>query len=97
MSQRKDGKLIYEDVTISPVRDSSGKIVGFVDVAHDVTEHIELEKQLIQAQKMESIGTLAGGIAHDFNNLLQVVLGYSELMLMDDKLDSRVYQMTSAK
>jgi PAS domain S-box-containing protein len=90
VSQRKDGKLIYEDVTISPVRDSSGKIVGFVDVAHDMTEHIQLEKQLIQAQKMEAIGTLAGGIAHDFNNLLQVVLGYSELMLMDDKLDSRV-------
>lgn len=90
VSQGKDGKLIYEDVSISPVRDSSGEIVGFVDVAHDVTEHIELEKQLIQAQKMEAVGTLAGGIAHDFNNLLQVVLGYSELMLMDTKLDSRV-------
>jgi two-component system, cell cycle sensor histidine kinase and response regulator CckA len=89
-SQRKDGKIIYEDVAISPVRDSSGEIVSFVDVAHDMTEHIALEKQLIQAQKMESIGTLAGGIAHDFNNLLQVVLGYSDLMLTNERLEPRI-------
>jgi two-component system, cell cycle sensor histidine kinase and response regulator CckA len=89
-SQRRDGKIIYEDLAISPVRDSSGEIVSFVDVAHDVTEHIALEKQLIQAQKMESIGTLAGGVAHDFNNLLQVVLGYSELILADERFESRI-------
>ncbi|MGO9737592.1 MAG: PAS domain S-box protein, partial [Desulfomonilaceae bacterium] len=81
LSQRKDGQTFYEDVAISPVRDSSGEIVNFVDVGHDVTENVELQMQLLQAQKMESLGTLAGGIAHDFNNLLQVVLGYSEFML----------------
>ncbi|MHB8202151.1 MAG: PAS domain S-box protein [Desulfomonilaceae bacterium] len=85
VSQRKDGQIFYEDVAISPVRDSSGEIVSFVDVAHDVTENVELQIQLIQAQKMEAVGTLAGGIAHDFNNLLQVVLGYSEFMLQRKK------------
>jgi two-component system, cell cycle sensor histidine kinase and response regulator CckA len=48
----------------------------------DVTGRKQAEKQLLQSQKMEAIGTLAGGIAHDFNNLLQAVLGYTDLLLM---------------
>jgi PAS domain S-box-containing protein len=87
VSRRKDGKLFYEDVAVSPVRDSNGKVTNFVDVGHDVSEHVELQQQLLQAQRMEAIGTLAGGIAHDFNNLLQVVLGYSELLMTEERLD----------
>ncbi len=91
VAQKKNGQIFYEDVAISPVRNSAGEIVNFVDVAHDVTEPVELQKQLIQAQKMEAIGTLAGGIAHDFNNLLQAVLGYSELMLQRKKEGEKDY------
>jgi PAS domain S-box-containing protein len=50
-------------------------------LAVDVTARKHLEEQLLQAQKMESIGTLAGGVAHDFNNYLTVIVGYSELLL----------------
>jgi PAS domain S-box-containing protein len=51
----------------------------------DVTESNSLRAQLLHAQKMEAVGTLAGGIAHDFNNLLQAVLGYAEFMLQRKK------------
>ncbi len=50
-------------------------------IVSDISERKNLEAQLLQAQKMEAIGTLTGGIAHDFNNLLQVVLGYTELLI----------------
>jgi len=86
VNRRKDGHIYHEEATISPVRDASGKIVNFVAVKRDITEHLELSKQLLQAQKMEAVGTLAGGVAHDFNNVLQVALGYSELILGDEGL-----------
>ncbi len=81
INKKKDGTLFEEDVSISPVKDDLGKTVNYVAVKRDVTSEVSLQRQLLQAQKMEAIGTLAGGIAHDFNNILQVVLGYSELLL----------------
>jgi PAS domain S-box-containing protein len=90
MRQTKDGRSIYVNVSTEPLRDSSGKVVGAVGVIQDITERKraeeekgKLEAQLIQAQKMESIGTLAGGIAHDFNNILAAIIGYSELAIED--------------
>ena len=67
-------------VTSSPVIDDNGEVTHLVHTAKDVTEQKRLEKQLLQAHKMEAIGTLAGGIAHDFNNLLTVILGSAEIV-----------------
>ncbi|MCC6488985.1 MAG: PAS domain S-box protein [Candidatus Hydrogenedentes bacterium] len=80
VNRRKDGTLWHEEATISPVRDAQGKTTHYVAVMRDVTREAELETRLRQAQKMESIGTLAGGIAHDFNNILQALMGYTDLL-----------------
>ncbi len=75
----KDGTLLEVSISLSPLRDASGAIVGMSAIERDVTQGKQLEAQLRQAQKMEAMGTLAGGIAHDFNNLLNVVSGHAEL------------------
>ncbi len=82
-NKHKNGNLYEEDATISPVRDATGTIVNYVAVKRDVTRELELAAQFRQAQKMEAIGQLAGGIAHDFNNILSVILGNTELAVMD--------------
>jgi signal transduction histidine kinase/CheY-like chemotaxis protein len=64
---------------VAPLVDAHGAISGVVGAALEITESKRLEAELIQSQKMESIGRLAGGIAHDFNNLLTSILGYAEL------------------
>jgi PAS domain S-box-containing protein len=71
------------------VRDTSGNKTGIFGIARDIsdiktaqTEHLRLTAQYQQAQKMESVGTLAGGIAHDFNNILSAIIGYGHLALM---------------
>jgi PAS domain S-box-containing protein len=85
INRRKDGTLIEEKGTISPVRDASGRVVNFVAVRRDVSAEAELENRLHQAQKMEAVGQLASGVAHDFNNLIQGVQGYTHLTL--ERLD----------
>ena len=81
VNKRKDGALYTEESTISPIRNTLGRIVNYVAVKRDISEHLRLTAQFQQAQKMEAVGLLAGGVAHDYNNMLSVILGYTELAL----------------
>jgi two-component system, cell cycle sensor histidine kinase and response regulator CckA len=78
----KEGRMLDVSVSSSCYRDHEGKTAGVVMILRDVTGVKQIEKQLLHAQKMEAVGTLAGGVAHDFNNLLQAIQGYAELLLL---------------
>ncbi len=96
--KRKDGSIFHGELDATLYKDES--TTGSMGVIRDITARkaaekelkdaqalrIELERQLIQAQKLESLGTLAGGIAHDFNNILGIIMGYSAL-LKEEGLD----------
>jgi PAS domain S-box-containing protein len=82
---RKDGTHFWASVVIDAIRDERGEISGFAKVTRDITERMQAqqalrqaEEQLVASQKMDAVGQLSGGIAHDFNNLLMVVLGNLE-------------------
>ena len=84
-----DGREHYMAWSIRPERGAGGELLGFASTAKDITarkiaemERLKLESQLQQAQKLESVGSLAGGVAHDFNNMLSVILGHASMVLM---------------
>ncbi len=83
INYRKDGKEFDLEWQIAPIRDAGGKITHFVGIERDITARKKLENQLVQSQKMETVGKLAGGIAHEFNSILTAIIGQSELLLAD--------------
>ncbi len=87
----KNGAIRHIESQGSVIRDSKGNITSVVVVSRDVTNKKSLEQQLIQAQKLESLGTLASGIAHDFNNILAIIMGHSTLLERINNSDSEKY------
>ena len=76
----KDGRHLNVSISISPIFDPAGRIVGASAIARDITAQRRAEDHLRQAQKMEAVGRLAGGVAHDFNNILGIITACTELL-----------------
>ena len=76
----KSGEIRWIDIYAAPLRDRAGRPIGVVGQLIDVTERVELEAQLLEAQKMAVVGLLASGLAHDFNNTLAVADGFATLI-----------------
>ncbi|MEU4561537.1 PAS domain-containing protein [Actinoplanes sp. NPDC023936] len=84
---RADGGMVFIEQRASTVTDDAGRVIAVEGIMRDVTERIaaerertELEQQLRQAERLDSLGQLAGGIAHDFNNILAVISGYADML-----------------
>jgi PAS domain S-box-containing protein len=97
--QQADGTRLWIDTSKTPLLDGNGHCIGVLGVYEDISERKRIEEereqlrdQLLQAQKMESVGRLAGGVAHDFNNMLQAILGNVELALEEHGLESPVHE-----
>ncbi len=76
----KDGQRLNVSISVSPIHNAEGQVVGASAIARNITAQKKIEDQLRQSQKMEAVGRLAGGVAHDFNNLLGIVTASSELL-----------------
>ncbi|WP_167590468.1 hybrid sensor histidine kinase/response regulator [Oceanidesulfovibrio indonesiensis] len=86
------GETVWLEMNKVPLYDAQNRVVGTLSTAENMTREINLERQLLQSQKMEAIGALAGGIAHDFNNILTSIVNSTELALMDLDAESDTAQ-----
>jgi PAS domain S-box-containing protein len=101
---RKNGQKRHGSIRVTTIIDPGGNhktVIQLLDITDQLRveqEKKQLEAQLLHAQKMEAIGTLAGGVAHDFNNLLQVIHGYTELLMaMKEENDPELQQLQEIK
>jgi len=94
-NRRKDGCYYWSSQLISPIKDAKGQVIAFIGIGEDITERRQIERSLVQAQKMESLGNLAGGIAHDLNNLLLPIYALTRMVLQTVPEDAPEHEYLS--
>ncbi len=94
--EKRDGSIDWYSFVTRPLCDKNGNVSSVHCIARNVTERKMLEEELIDAQKMKAVGTLAGGIAHDFNNIMATILGYASFLRGKTEKGDRFYRGLAA-
>jgi two-component system cell cycle sensor histidine kinase/response regulator CckA len=92
----QDGTDIFVLESARAIRDSHGKTLYYDGTVENITERKSLQNQILQTQKVQSIGTLAGGIAHDFNNILGIILAYTSVLERSGADEKKISKSTTA-
>lgn len=79
----KSGRQVEVSLSLAPHLEPPGELVGMSTIIRDITERRLVEKQIREAERLQSVGTLAGGVAHEVNNQMTVVLGFAQFLLRD--------------
>ncbi len=90
--QKKNNETIEVSVTISPIRDSSGKVIGASKIARDISDRKRVEGLLIQSEKLAATGRMAAAVAHEINNPLESLVNLIFLARQDSAVDSKTYR-----
>lgn len=85
-NKKKNGELYWESKTISPIVNAEGKITSYISIGTDITNEIQMQRQLVESEKFSAIATLAAGVAHEFKNYLGGIIGNASFSL--DEIDS---------
>jgi PAS domain S-box-containing protein len=88
---RKDGQTVEVSVTVSPVKDGAGEIVGVAKIAHDITERKKMERLLIRSEKLAATGRMAATVAHEINNPLESVLNFVYLARRNTPIQEKAH------
>ena len=88
---RKDGRKVHTIVSPKPISDNDKKYKGILGVFTDITEHKQMQEELLKGRKLESLGVMAGGLAHDFNNIMTVIMGNVSLAKAQMDPDHKIF------
>jgi PAS domain S-box-containing protein len=94
LRRRKNGEMFNVSLTISPIRDLSGRIVGISKIARDITERKQTDAALFESERLAAIGRMAASIAHEVNNPLEAILNISYLLSQNPSLDQEARDYT---
>jgi PAS domain S-box-containing protein len=94
--RHRDGRIVWIETHVTPIRDDSGRLVAHEGIGRDISERRQLETKLLRAHRLETAGTLAGQVAHDFNNLLGPLMAYPDLIKMQLEPDHPALAYCSA-